>query len=63
MFNIYVVMPSGARSRGYERVTEEKALECFEQVKRQIESFDFSGAVVLSNDGKELCREVFGAQG
>lgn len=58
MFNISLEMPSGARSRGYDRKTEEKATETFEQVVAFVKPWrDFTADVIMTDIGIESRRE------
>ena len=59
MFNIHVEVPSGARSRGYDRDTEEEALKTFERAVSQIKPWDGMVCdVVMTNEiDEEVMRE------
>lgn len=57
-YNVHVEMPSGARSRGYDRETEEKAAETFSQVLAQLLPWKHfvADVVLVDNQGAELDR-------
>lgn len=58
MYNICVEMPSGARSRGYDREKEEDALKFLDSVIRQLREWKgFVADVLLREDAKEISRE------
>jgi hypothetical protein len=58
MFNVHTEMPSGARSRGYERKTEEEAVAVFDQMVSQCRAFpNFVADVVMFDEQKEIRRE------
>lgn len=52
MYNIHTEMPSGARSRGYDRVEEDKAEETFAQVLAQLVTWKHFSADVVMDDGQ-----------
>lgn len=59
MFNVRTEMPSGMRSRGYERDDEEKALTVFGLVVSQVRSWKgFVCDVILSENSQEMSRET-----
>ena len=58
MFNISIELPSGARSRGFERDTEEKALAAFNTAVDQVRQMkNFTADVILTDIGIEVKRE------
>lgn len=61
-YNIHIEMPSGARSRGYDRKTEEESVAVFEQMVSQILAWkDFSADVVMTDESEEVRRShIFG---
>lgn len=58
MYNIFTTIPSGARSKGYDRETFDDAMKCYLTVIDQL-SFSFVGSVVISEDGEETERRTF----
>jgi len=64
MFNICVEMPSGMKSRGYNRKTDAEAQKVFLSVVSQIRSWkDFVASVVMVNElEEEVQREAISAE-
>lgn len=58
MYSIYVEMPSGARSRGYEYENVEDAGKAMGLIVTQLKSFNkFTADVVAAENGKDFARE------
>lgn len=58
MFNVHTELPCGAISRGYDYVTEEKALFTFARMAHQVRVWkNYVIDVVLTEDGVESTRE------
>ena len=59
MYNIHIEVPSGGKSRGWDREDEAGALQSFETAVSQIKAWkDYPADVVLLKDGIEVKREV-----
>lgn len=58
MHTIYIEMPTGMRSRGYDRATEDEAAKAFDRMVSQLKPWkNFVADVVMSTERGEIRRE------
>ena len=62
MFNVYIEMPLGNRSKPHEFETEAEATNLFDSFVRQMQPWkNFQATVVMNGEGKTAIEEILNA--